>query len=60
LGKQLAAAEKERDGAAKKLSNQGFLAKAPDNVVASMRERSQSAEAEIARLKDQLQALDVS
>jgi valyl-tRNA synthetase len=60
LAKQLTAAEKERDQTGRKLGNDGFLAKAPEQVVSSMRERFASAEAEIARLREQLDALGVS
>jgi valyl-tRNA synthetase len=57
LSKQLVAAEKERDQTGRKLGNEGFLAKAPDNVVESMRQRFAAAEAEIERLQGQLSAL---
>jgi valyl-tRNA synthetase len=58
LGKQLAAAEKERDQNGRKLANQGFLAKASEDVVAKTRERFAAAEVEIVRLRGQLGALD--
>jgi valyl-tRNA synthetase len=58
LSKQLAAAEKERDQTGRKLSNEGFMAKAPENVVDSMRQRFAAAEADIVRLRGQLAALD--
>ena len=60
LGKQLVAVEKERDQTGRKLANQGFLAKAPEQVVTSIRQRAEAAEAEIARLQDQLRALDAA
>jgi valyl-tRNA synthetase len=59
LEKHLAAAEKERDQTGRKLANDGFLAKAPEPVVTSMRQRFQAAEAEIDRLEEQLRRLDV-
>jgi valyl-tRNA synthetase len=59
LHKQLVTAEKERDQTARKLGNDGFLAKAPEQVVSSMRQRFAAAEAEIARLQAQLRTLDV-
>jgi valyl-tRNA synthetase len=43
LGKQLAAAEKEREQTTRRLADEGFLSKAPDRTVASMRERSAAA-----------------
>jgi valyl-tRNA synthetase len=60
LTKQLAVAEKERDQTARRLADEGFLDKAPDRIVASMRERSATAEAQIARLREQLRSLHPS
>jgi valyl-tRNA synthetase len=60
LSKQLAAAEKEREQTGRKLANDGFLAKAPEQVVTSMRERFGAAESEIERLREQLARLDAS
>jgi valyl-tRNA synthetase len=57
LVKQLAKAEKEREGTGRKLGNEGFLAKASPDTVASIRARNEAAEAEIARLQTQLDAL---
>jgi valyl-tRNA synthetase len=57
LAKALAAAEKDRAGDAAKLGNAGFLAKAPDAVVAKHRDRLAAAEAEIARIEAALAAL---
>ncbi|HEU4676989.1 MAG TPA: valine--tRNA ligase [Motilibacteraceae bacterium] len=57
LSKDLAAAEKERAQATAKLGNEGFLAKAPANVVEGIRARLEVAEADIARLQGQLAAL---
>jgi valyl-tRNA synthetase len=57
LGRDLAAAEKEKAAAAAKLGNTEFLAKAPDAVVAKIRDRAATAEADIARITAQLAAL---
>lgn len=60
LEKDLAVAEKERTQTAGKLGNEAFLAKAPDAVVAKVRERLTAAEADLARLEAQLAALPSS
>jgi valyl-tRNA synthetase len=57
LTKDLGAAEKELKQTTAKLGNEGFLAKAPEHVVAGIRERQAAAESDIARLKRQLEAL---
>ncbi|MBM9508342.1 valine--tRNA ligase [Actinacidiphila acididurans] len=57
LAKDLAAAEKEKDQAERKLGNEGFLAKAPEQVVAGIRTRLAAAESDIARITAQLAAL---
>ncbi|MFE6870141.1 valine--tRNA ligase [Kitasatospora sp. NPDC057692] len=57
LAKDLAAAEKEKAQCGAKLGNEAFLAKAPDDVVAKIRGRQESAEADIARITAQLAAL---
>lgn len=57
LSKDLGLAEKERDQARRKLGNEGFLAKAPDQVVAGIRGRLTVAEADIARITAQLAGL---
>ncbi len=57
LAKDRAAAEKERAGALAKLGNEAFLAKAPERVVAGIRERLAAAEAELARVDAALAAL---
>ncbi|MFJ1701857.1 valine--tRNA ligase [Kitasatospora sp. NPDC088346] len=57
LAKDLAAAEKEKAQTTAKLGNEGFLAKAPDEVVAKIRGRQEAAEADIARITAQLAAL---
>ncbi|MFE9423363.1 valine--tRNA ligase [Kitasatospora sp. NPDC006697] len=57
LAKDLAVAEKELAQTTGKLGNEGFLAKAPDEVVAKIRTRQAAAEADIARIGAQLAAL---
>ncbi|HLU43973.1 MAG TPA: valine--tRNA ligase [Natronosporangium sp.] len=60
LTKDRAAAEKEAAGCRAKLSNEGFLAKAPEEVVAKVRQRLATAEAELARIDAALAALPES
>jgi valyl-tRNA synthetase len=57
LEKDLAAARKEADQARRKLSNEAFMAKAPEAVVAKNRDRLVQSEADIERLEAQLAAL---
>lgn len=57
LAKDLAAAEKDKAQTTAKLSNEGFLAKAPDHVVEKIRVRQATAEADIARITAQLASL---
>ena len=57
LTKDLAAAEKDRATATAKLGNEGFMAKAPENVVAEIRERLSKCDQDIERIKAQLAAL---
>jgi valyl-tRNA synthetase len=57
LAKDKAVAEKEKAGAQAKLGNEAFLAKAPDAVVAKIRERLAAAEAELVRVETALAAL---
>ncbi len=57
IDKDLAAARAALAQAAAKLDNEQFLAKAPEPVVARIRERRTAAEAEIARLEARLAAL---
>ncbi|MEU7555688.1 valine--tRNA ligase [Streptomyces sp. NPDC044571] len=57
LSKDLTAAEKEKQQAEAKLGNEAFLAKAPDNVVDKIKGRLAKAEADIARITAQLDAL---
>ncbi|CAM5405942.1 valine--tRNA ligase [Streptomyces xanthochromogenes] len=57
LTKDLGAAEKEKADANKKLGNEAFLAKAPDNVVDKIRTRLAKAEADIERIGNQIAGL---
>ncbi|HJQ43264.1 MAG TPA: valine--tRNA ligase, partial [Jatrophihabitantaceae bacterium] len=57
LRKDRAAAEKERAQNAGKLGNDAFLGKAPEAVVANVRERVAAAEADLARIDAALAAL---
>ncbi|MGW0362619.1 valine--tRNA ligase [Streptomyces sp. NPDC002990] len=57
LTKDLGAAEKEKQQAEAKLGNEAFLAKAPDNVVDKIKGRLAKAEADIVRLRAQLDGL---
>ena len=57
LAKDLAAARKERDLNAAKLGNEAFTGKAPDAVVAKVRDRLAAADADIARVEGALAAL---
>jgi valyl-tRNA synthetase len=57
LGKDRAAAEKEITQAQAKLGNEGFLSKAPADVVAKLRDRLAVAEAEIVRIDEALARL---
>jgi valyl-tRNA synthetase len=60
LAKDLAAAEKELHTATAKLANTDFIAKAPEPVIAKVRGRLTSAEADIERISGQLDALPAS
>jgi valyl-tRNA synthetase len=57
LLKDRAAAEKEAAQCRAKLDNPAFVGKAPDQVVAKIRERLTAAEAELTRISGQLDAL---
>ncbi|HEY7918078.1 MAG TPA: valine--tRNA ligase, partial [Streptosporangiaceae bacterium] len=57
MDKDLAAARKEADQAERKLANESFLAKAPAEVVATTRERLDTARADIERITSRLAAL---
>jgi valyl-tRNA synthetase len=57
LDKDLATARKDLEQAEKKLANEQFLAKAPEQVVAKIRDREAAATSEIARIEAQLAAL---
>jgi valyl-tRNA synthetase len=57
LEKDLSAARTEADQATRKLANQGFTAKAPQEVIAKTRQRLEAAQSDIARLSQRLQDL---
>lgn len=57
LEKDLAAAQKELDNAAKKLGNESFLSKAPEKVVEGIRERQRVAQEEHDRISARLEEL---
>jgi valyl-tRNA synthetase len=57
LEKDLAAAEKELAGTTGKLGNEGFLAKAPAEVVDKIRARQQVARDEVQRITARLESL---
>ncbi|MGC0311983.1 valyl-tRNA synthetase [Kitasatospora acidiphila] len=57
LAKDLAAAQKELAQTSGKLGNEGFLAKAPEDVVVKIRARQTAAEVDITRITAQLAAL---
>ena len=57
LEKDLAAAKKDLATAEVKLNNEGFMAKAPENVVVEIRERQAATTADIERISAQLAAL---
>ena len=57
LTKDLTAAQKEKADTERKLGNEAFLAKAPEPVVAKIRTRLATAEADIARITAQLESL---
>ncbi len=57
LEKDLAGALKEIETAEKKLNNDAFLSKAPDDIVAGIRNRHHNAESAAQRIREQLAAL---
>src|SRR5262249_11840012 len=57
LTKDLAAAQKEQQANAAKLGNAEFTGKAPENVIAKVRDRLTAAEADIVRIEAALGAL---
>ncbi len=57
LAKDRAAAVKERESASGKLANAQFVGKAPAAVIDKTRARLSAAEADLARIADQLAAL---
>jgi valyl-tRNA synthetase len=57
LEKDLATANKDKQTAEIKLNNQGFMAKAPENVVVEIRERLEKTTSDIARITAALAGL---
>ena len=57
MEKDLAAARAEADQAERKLANTDFTARAPEAVVSKMRQRLETAQADIARLEQRLAAI---
>jgi len=57
LEKDLAVAQKEMAGTTAKLGNEAFLARAPEEVVAKIRERQRVAGEEVDRITARLAAL---
>ncbi len=57
LERDLAGALKEVEAAEKKLNNDAFLAKAPDDIVAGIRTRHHNAETAARRIREQIAAL---
>jgi valyl-tRNA synthetase len=57
FSKDLVGAKKDRDTAIVKLSNDGFMAKAPESVVAEIRARLAKADSDIERINSQLDQL---
>jgi valyl-tRNA synthetase len=57
LEKDLATANKDKQTAEVKLNNQGFMAKAPENVVVEIRERLEKTTSDIARITAALAGL---
>jgi len=60
LEKDLATAQKDKQTAEVKLNNQGFMAKAPAEVVVEIRERLEKTTADIERVSAALAALPQS
>ena len=58
LEKELAVANKELETTGKKLGNENFLAKAPDDVVAKIKSRQELAHEEVARITARLEGLN--
>jgi valyl-tRNA synthetase len=57
LEKELTKSRKNLEGIEKKLSNQGFLSKAPENVVSAEKEKAEKLRALIAQLEESYQKL---
>ena len=58
IQKELAKAHKELDFAAGKLSNQAFIAKAPEKVIADIQDKEAKAKALIQNLEEMLSSLN--
>jgi len=58
LNKEKAAAQKDFDFIADKLANQGFLAKAPANVVEAERQKLDGIKERLAKIEESIQALN--
>jgi valyl-tRNA synthetase len=58
LAKEIAKADKDLAGLEKRLENQDFLARAPEEVVAELRARLDEEKARRQRLRDAVKALD--
>ena len=58
LGKEVERKTQELERIEKKLSNEGFVAKAPEAVVAKERDKAKDVEATLATLKIQLESLN--
>jgi valyl-tRNA synthetase len=58
LSKEIATLEKDADGVRRKLENQGFVSKAPEEVVEQQRERLAEAERSIERLAEAVRDLE--
>ena len=57
LSKDLVTAKKDRETASVKLLNEGFMARAPESVVAEIKERLAKTDSEIERITAQLEQL---
>ena len=58
IEKELSKAKAELERVEKKLQNESFVSKAPENVVNAEREKAAKAQALIANLEDSLKALN--
>ena len=58
VAKAMGKVQKELDAAQKKLSNKGFMEKAPDDVVAEVTEKAEGLSAKLEKLKQNLTVLE--